>query len=62
MTTPPLHETIAALTPDERIGLADLITRTLDALTPDDDPTDAGLRHSMRTAIEELKRYPICST
>jgi len=55
MNTPDLAETLTNLTADERTEAAATFRRVLAELPPADDPTDAGLRHSMRVAIDVLE-------
>ena len=50
-----LHETLDGLTPDERLGLADMIERTLAALPPSGEALDAGLRQSFEVAAKQLR-------
>lgn len=56
-TQKPLVEVVGALTEEEQTEMANTIDRVLDDLPPAaDDPEDAGLRHSMRTASDALRR------
>ena len=55
MNTPELAETLTQLTDDERTEAVATFRRVLADLPPADDPRDAGLRDSMRTAIDVLE-------